>query len=149
MRPMQCALLIFFTCLMPDDFTHQWGSSATKWVKLAKADFPETFLLVSKARIKYVHDDERAYFCINKNKNIYNDWSIVILTSFQTIYTIKYTVIERNGQRQNDSDDGDCINNRNSYTEGHGHNKPGNKHPVLIIDWPILVLLQAEIPWSV
>ena len=24
----QCAALIFFTCLMPDDFTRQWGSSA-------------------------------------------------------------------------------------------------------------------------
>ena len=24
--------LSFFTCLTPDDFTSQWGSSATKWV---------------------------------------------------------------------------------------------------------------------
>jgi hypothetical protein len=24
----QCTLLIFFTCLTPDDFTCQWGSSA-------------------------------------------------------------------------------------------------------------------------
>ena len=24
----QCALLLLFTCLTPDDFTHQWGSSA-------------------------------------------------------------------------------------------------------------------------
>jgi hypothetical protein len=22
----------FFTCLTPDDFTHQWGSSAAQWV---------------------------------------------------------------------------------------------------------------------
>ena len=27
----QCALLIFFTCLTPDDFTCQWGSSAAWW----------------------------------------------------------------------------------------------------------------------
>ena len=28
----QHALLIFFTCLMPDDFICKWGSSATRWV---------------------------------------------------------------------------------------------------------------------
>ena len=28
----KCTLPIFFTCLMPDDFTCKWGSSATKWV---------------------------------------------------------------------------------------------------------------------
>jgi hypothetical protein len=24
----------FFTCLTPEDFTRQWGSSAAQWVKL-------------------------------------------------------------------------------------------------------------------
>ena len=35
MRPSE-PHLFFFTCLTPDDFTCQWGSSATQWVKLYK-----------------------------------------------------------------------------------------------------------------